>query len=263
MSTASSLAFPQLDALPWLRYVVTERNPVMPLGGDMSFSTGTSDPESIVANRRHWLAALDTTPEQAVMCGLVHGTAVRRVDAAEGGRGVLSPTTTIEQTDGLITGEPGVTLMMCFADCVPLILVDTERRVIGLAHAGWRGTLAGMAGSVVAAISKEYGSRGDALYGLIGPSIGPDVYTVGEEVVSAFECTHPDDRVIVQDERGTRLDLWEANRQQLLHAGLRPDAIGCADMCTFAHGERFFSHRYAIAHGEREGRFAVLLTMEG
>jgi YfiH family protein len=261
--SARPLTFPVLDAVPWLRHLVTPRTPALPLGGDMSFSTGASHPEAIIENRQHWLRHIDRSPDRAVMCGLVHGTTVRRVSAQDGGRGVLSPAETIVRTDGLITSEPGLTLMMCFADCVPLILVDVRRRIIGLGHAGWRGTLAGMAGSLVAAMRAECGAEPDAMIAVIGPSIGPRVYTVGPEVVTMFTEAYPGDELILSEHGETRLDLWAANVRQLTRAGIRPDAISCAGICTYEQGDRFFSHRYALAQKDPEGRFAVLITMEG
>ncbi|MDQ6603836.1 MAG: polyphenol oxidase family protein, partial [Chloroflexota bacterium] len=186
MATSATVTLPTLAAIPWLRYCVTMRDDARPLGGDMSFSTGATDPQGIIENRTHALASIGRTPDQAVMSGLVHRTTVRSVGWDDAGRGALIPTTVIPQTDGLLTDESGLTLMMCFADCVPLIVVDTERRVIALAHAGWRGTLAGMACSVVTAMRERHGSMPENLTALIGPSIGPRVYAVGPEVVSAF-----------------------------------------------------------------------------
>lgn len=263
METSLAIPFPALEGVPWLRYTVTERDPALPLGGDMSFTTGAADPQGVAANRRRALAKIGRTPDRAVMCGLVHGTAVRSVDRRDGGRGLSSPSDTIKGTDGLITAEPGLTLVMCFADCVPLIVVDTERCAIGLAHAGWRGTLAGMAGALVSAMGEAYGTAPASLLAVVGPSIGPEVYTVGDEVVSAFAEAYPDEDLFDSDERGTRLNLWEANTRQFIRAGVAPDAVSCARVCTFQNGARLFSHRYARAHGEPDGRFAVLLSMEG
>ncbi|MGI8855163.1 MAG: peptidoglycan editing factor PgeF [Thermomicrobiales bacterium] len=228
----------------------------------MSFTTGAVDPDGVRANRRAALRRIARRPEDGVMCGLVHGISVRIVGNDDRGRGILSPRDAIPDTDGIITREPGLALMMCFADCVPLIVVDTQQRIIALAHAGWRGTLAGIAGALVTAMRERCGADTASLLAVIGPSIGPAVYTVGSEVVSAFTQAYPDDALFTTDERGPRLDLWEANRRQFMRAGLRADAISCAEICTFEHGARLFSHRYALAHDESEGRFAILLTME-
>lgn len=257
------LIFPALEVIPWLRHLVTPRDPALPLGGDMSLTTGAGEPDAVIANRQRWLADIERSPGTAVMCGLVHGTTVRQVDGRDGGRGILSPEGTIPRTDALVTSEPGLALMMCFADCVPLILVDVRRRVIGLGHAGWRGTLAGMAGALVTAMRDECGADPDAMLAVIGPSIGPRVYTVGPEVATLFEAAYPDDALIVADNGETRLDLWAANARQLARAGIRADTISYAGICTYEQGDRFFSHRYALAREEAEGRFAVLLTMEG
>ena len=228
----------------------------------MSFTTGAACPEGIVANRRHALAAIGRTPDQAVMSGLVHGTTVRAVNWTDTSRGVTTPATVIPQTDGIMTNAPGLTLMMCFADCVPLIVVDTEQYVIGLAHAGWRGTLAGMAGHLIAAMRQTYGCHPETLRAVIGPSIGPRVYAVGPEVVSAFALAYPEDDLIGNDNAQPHLDLWEANTAQFRRAGLADHTINKSGICTFAQGNRFFSHRYAQRHNEIEGRLAVLVSIK-
>ena len=156
------------------------------------------------------------------MCGLVHGTAVRVVDGRDAGRGVLSPANSIRDTDGFITREPGLALMMCFADCVPLIVVDTEQRIIALAHAGWRGTLAGMAGLLVAAMHERCGSDTASLRAVVGPSIGPDAYTVGAEVVSAFTQAYPTDHLFTTD----------ATRDAPQSLGSEPQTIHARGSCA-------------------------------
>lgn len=259
---ASHVGLTPLDAIPWVRYAVTTRDPHAPLGGDMSFTTGADDSSGVLANRARALASIGHTPETAVMSGLVHGTTVRRVTKQERGRGVPAPGTAIAHTDGLIADEVGVALMMCFADCVPLIVIDCERHCIGLAHAGWRGTLAGMAGSVVAAMVTECASDPSDLVAVIGPSIGPEAYAVGADLADRFVQEYSDDPIITRACAETHLNLWESNRRQLLRAGLRAEAVHTSGLCTFANGKRFFSHRYARAHAEREGRFAVLLAIE-
>ncbi|MHB8647192.1 MAG: peptidoglycan editing factor PgeF [Thermomicrobiales bacterium] len=245
-----------------MRHAVTTRHDALPLGGDMSFTTGDSCPDGIVANRRRWLATIGRSTDGAVACGLVHGTNIRVVTEADAGRGLTTPTTALPQSDGMITSEPGLSLMMCFADCVPLVVVDTERHVIGLAHAGWRGTLAGIAAHLIAAMQREYACSLDTLVAVIGPSIGPRIYVVGPEVARAFTQTHPDDRLLSDDGSVCRLDLWEANASQLRRAGLASDHIHVSGICTYEQGDRFFSHRYAQRHNEREGRFAVLVSIE-
>lgn len=255
---------PALTAIPWLRHMVTTRNATLPVGGDMSFTTGAACPDGIRANRLHALATIGRTPDQAVMSGLVHGTDVRPVNWRDAGRGLTTPATVIPQTDGMMTNAPGLTLMMCFADCVPLIVVDTKERVIGLAHAGWRGTLAGMGGQLIAAMGQAYGCRPETMMAVLGPSIGPRVYAVGPEVVAAFALAYPEDHLIHADnvQPLAHLDLWEANAAQFRRAGLADHTIHKSGICTFEQGDRFFSHRSAQRHNEDEGRFAVLVSIE-
>lgn len=262
MVSLAPCTLPALTAIPWLRHAVTTRNDALPVGGDMSFTTGAAYPNGIIANRSSWLAMIGRTPAQAVMSGLIHGTDIRSVDRSDAGRGITAPATVIPRMDGLTTNEPGLTLMMCFADCVPLIVVDTVQRAIGLAHAGWRGTLAGMAGQLVAAMRQTYDSDPKAMVAVIGPCIGPRVYAVGSEVVDAFTKAYPEDQLISDDGTQPRLNLWEANVAQFRRAGILDASVYPSGICTFEQGERFFSHRYAQRHNEVEGRFALLLSIE-
>lgn len=263
-STASTVALPLLDRVPGLRYAVSTRDAARPVAGDMSFSTGGDDPEGVIANRATWLAVIGATPETAVMSGLVHGTVVAAVGAADAGRGVRDPATAIATTDALITDVGGLTLGMCFADCTPLLLVDPVRRAIGLGHAGWRGTLAGMPGAMVRAMRDAYGSDPADLRAVIGPTIGPERYEVGADVAEPFAAAFSDATVLrpVADTPGKwLLDLWTANGVQFRRAGLSLPHVAVSGICTLTHGDQFFSHRYARAHREREGRFAVFLRL--
>jgi len=249
-------------AIPWLRHTITTRNDSLPLGGDMSLTTGAAYPDGVIANRRQWLATIGRAAENAVMSGLVHGTNIRSVTWQDGGRGITSSSTVVPQTDGMITNEPGIALMMCFADCVPLIVVDTEKHVIGLAHAGWRGSLAGMADRLIAEMRGGFNCRPEALVASIGPSIGPRIYEVGPEVIHAFSKRYPNDLILSPNGSPSRLDLWEANAAQFRRAGLGSENIHLSGICTFEQGDHFFSHRYAQRHNQREGRFAVLVSIE-
>jgi len=263
-TTAIPVVLPLLDRVPGIRYAVSTRDAARCIGGDMSFSTGGDDPAGVIANRAAWLATVGATPETAVMSGLVHGTAVMAVGAADAGRGVRDPATTITATDALITNVAGLTLGMCFADCTPLLLVDPIRRAIGLGHAGWRGTLAGMPGAMVRAMRDTYSSDPADLLAVIGPTIGPETYEVGADVAEPFAVAFPDAAILcpVADKPGKwLLDLWAANAVQFARAGLASAHVAASGICTLTQGDQFFSHRYARAHHEREGRFAVFLRL--
>jgi hypothetical protein len=159
-------------------------------------------------------------------------------------------------TDALIADDPGVTLMLRFADCLPIFLYDPQRGVIGLGHAGWRGTAAMIAFRMVSTMMEFYGSDPATMIAALGPAIGPCCYRVGEEVVRAIRPTLPNWQGAIRPNGDGHfsLDLWEANRQQLMDCGLREVQTG--RLCTACLAHEFFSHR---GEGGSTGRFAALL----
>jgi YfiH family protein len=160
-----------------------------------------------------------------------------------------------------MTNVPGVCLFLTFADCVPIVLCDPRQRAIGLAHAGWRGTLAGVGAVLTRAMIARFGCRPADLRAAIAPSIGPCCYEVGVDVGQPFAARWASATIPGRspDGRATcRVDLWEANRQQLLEAGVGAENVQCARVCTSCNTDRFFSHR--AQHG-KAGRFAALVMM--
>lgn len=191
--------------------------------------THAPDPESVLANRRRLAAAAGLAAEGLTVIGAVHGTRVARVD---------EPLALVEDVDGLITDRRGVALFAAYADCYPLVAYDPLRNVVGLAHAGWRGTAGGIAGSLVAALQREYGSQPADLWIGIGPGICGRCYEVGPEFTEHFapEFLSPGtgDRLL--------LDLRAANRRQLESAGVDQARIGESELCT-RESDELFSHR--------------------
>jgi YfiH family protein len=159
------------------------------------------------------------------------------------------------RTDALITATPGVPLMLRFADCVPILFYDPARKVVGLAHAGWRGTVAGIAQATVEAMGRTFGCRPQDMIAGIGPAIGPCCYTVGADVVQAVRQAFPggSERLTHRAGGHWQLDLWSANQVQLAECGV--GQIEVAGLCTACHTEEWFSHR---ATGGKTGRFGVL-----
>jgi purine-nucleoside/S-methyl-5'-thioadenosine phosphorylase / adenosine deaminase len=163
-----------------------------------------------------------------------------------------------QKADVILTRETSVTLYMRFADCVPILLYDAIQGAVGMAHAGWLGTVRGASRVAVEAMQSEFGSRPRDLIAAIGPSIGPDHYEVGEDVrervVEAFGDQA--DQLIENRDGKLYLDLWASNRLQLQRAGV--DQIEVAGVCTACHTDDWFSHR--AEHG-RTGRFGALLAL--
>jgi YfiH family protein len=176
-----------------------------------------------------------------------------------------------------MTDQSGVLLGIQTADCIPVLVADRKRRAVAAFHAGWRGTVHRIVESGIGRMRLAFGSRPEDLIAAIGPGIGPCCYEVGEEVLSAFESqfayfidlfheVYDSDPVrqkypmlfLTQRAPGhspigpsLHLDLVEANRRQLLAAGLKPGAIKLVGGCTSCQPELFFSHRASQGHAGR------------
>jgi polyphenol oxidase len=202
-------------------------------------------------NRNRALAALKRDPASIFDVWQVHG---RDVAFAESPR---KPDTPHLQADVILTNKPGVTLMMRFADCVPILLHDPIRNVVGMIHAGWAGTVLGTARNAVEAMHRHYDSNPVDIKAAIGPSIGPDHYEVGPDVFSQIQ--HSFGKVtqdLIHDQNGhTFFDMWKANQMLLEQSGVRQ--IEVSGLCTACHIEDWYSHR---AEKGRTGRFGALIS---
>ena len=165
----------------------------------------------------------------------------------------------ITQADGMITNCLDTPLIMRFADCTPLLFHDPVQRVIGIAHAGWRGTVAGVGANTVREMVQTYGCKPHNIQAGIGPSISRERYQVGEVVVEAVQAYFgTTDGLIERDATdGTAyFDLWAANRLDLERVGV--GQIEIMGLCTAQHTDEFYSHR---AENGRTGRFGAVLSL--
>jgi YfiH family protein len=219
--------------------------------GNVALHVG-DDAEAVIARRKKMASALNWD-FGAWTCGeQVHGTSVRVVRREEAGRGRLNRQTAFPDTDALITDEPNILLVQFFADCVPLYFLDPATGAIGLAHAGWRGTVENIAGQTVNRMREVFGTKPHELFAAIGPSIGACCYEVDDKVISRVRATAADDGVLTPTENGrARLDLKELNRQLMIKAGILPSRIELSIWCTSCRNDLFFSHR---AEQGRAGR---------
>lgn len=144
------------------------------------------------------------------------------------------------QGDALITDTAGLLVGVRTADCLPILLVETRRRAVAAVHAGWRGTVANIAGKTVARLAEELGGDPRSMHAVVGPGIGVCCYEVGPEVAARFRRLFPEREDL---DRRTRVDLAEANRRQLAGAGLPVDQIHIGAPCSFCHPEEFHSYR--------------------
>ena len=214
----------------------------------------------VCENRRQFATSLGLSAADIVTPEQVHGERIARVTRADAGRGATDYADAIPATDALITDEPGLPLLLCFADCTPIVFLDPEKKAVGIAHGGWKGTVRSIAAKTLARMTEEFGTDPkDVLVG-IGPSIGPCCYEIGEEVAAKFRAAFPyaDELLLTERDGHTHLSLWEANRQQLLRAGVPEENIEVAGECTACRAKWYFSYRAA---GGRTGRIGALIAL--
>ena len=209
------------------------------------------EPEAVAENHQRICRALNVNAASVASGYQVHGASVALIGRQDRGR--VRPA-----TDVLLTDQPGIPLMQRFADCVPSVLYDPVRRVLGLAHAGRRGTVQGVVLEAVRTMVQAFGSRPSDIIAGLGPSIGPCCYEIGPEVAAQVRAGFREgDRWLLPQAGGAiHLDLWAANRQQLEAAGV--GQVEVAGLCTACHTEEFFSHR---AERGRTGRFGVMAVL--
>lgn len=181
---------------------------------------------------------LEAFPGNLVVSAQVHGTEILRVGVLDRGKGVVFPRE-MEAIDGLITDRSQVGLVTIHADCVPLFFLDPRHKAIGLAHAGWRGTVGKIGAKMIRRMQEDFGSDPADLLAAIGPSIGPCCFEVGEDVEKQFEAAFADHRAeLIRPAKSSGkfyVDLWEANRQTMLSEGVLPEHITVTDLCTACH----------------------------
>lgn len=208
---------------------------------------------AVSENHRRMYDAVKAQRDRAATTWLVHGCDVLTVDAPPNGKRWLA------KADGMITDQPELPLVMRFADCVPLLFYDAAKGAIGLGHAGWRGTVKGIAARIVRAMGSAYGSRPQDIQVVIGPAISRANYPVGSDVATAaFRYYGEASGVIAVDPRdgAACLDLWLANQLDLQQAGV--ENIEVLRLCTYEHSDEFFSHR---AEQGKTGRFGVIISL--
>jgi polyphenol oxidase len=214
------------------------------------------DPLAVQENRKRLAAALGYRPQDVTVGEQVHGIKIMTVTAGERGRGHFTAGDSLPATDGLLTTEAGIVLMAHAADCTLLFFYDPKRQCIGLAHAGWRGAVAGMSAAMVEAMMAEGCSRENIRVAL-SPTIGPCCYRVGDNVVEAVEpCFHSE--VFIKKSDGIYFDLPGLQKLQLIRAGILAKHLSASRYCTRCHADKFFSYR---AFGGHTGRMAGVIAM--
>ncbi|RAS79430.1 peptidoglycan editing factor PgeF [Priestia endophytica] len=205
-----------------------------------------NDSAKDVVRNRHIVAEQLSFPLESWVCAeQVHGTNIQKVTMNDKGKGTQSYSDGIAKCDGIYTKDPSILLSLCFADCVPLYFIAPNYHCIGLAHAGWRGTVGNIAGEMISSFKSE-GIQESEIFVTIGPSIGGCCYIVNDEVIDLVK-TVLDDRAgsaYNEVEKGQyTLNLQKVNKHLLLQAGIAEENILLSSRCTSCESETFFSHR--------------------
>jgi len=249
-----NLRYFQFDTLKTRHAIFTRQGGLSPEPWSSLNVGGTvgDDLIRVRANRNLSLKALRCSPDSVFDVWQVHGADVVCANAPR------PDSESVRQADIILTDKPDLTLYMRFADCVPILVHDPRKGVVGVAHAGWMGTLRGVAASMVNAMTEQYDSNPADIVAGIGPSIGPDHYEVGSDVIlKVMEKFGDESEKVLKSHSGKiHFDLWKTNQILLERAGV--GNIEVAEVCTACHTNDWFSHR---AEKGRTGRFGALITL--
>lgn len=216
---------------------------------NLAFNRG-DNPESVTENYKRFCQSAGFDYESLTASAQDHHTFVRAVTKADRGVGIYKPRD-MESVDAIITNERGVTLVTYYADCTPLFFVDTKRKAIGLAHAGWRGTAGRIGEKTIKKMTELYGTDPADIVAAIGPAISVCCYEVDKSCADNFLAMSDLDTakfVFPKQDGKFMLDLLEANRQILVASGVKAENITVSDVCTNCNSDLLWSHRATKGH---------------
>lgn len=252
-----------LDDILWLKNAVSTR-----LGGvskdylasmNLGFNRGDLD-ENVIRNHEIFANVIGVNPKNIVTGNQTHTTNVKVVTKDDCGKGIYRDRNYTD-IDGLITNEKGIVLATYYADCVPLLIVDTKNKAIGLSHSGWRGTVGKIGKVTIEKMGELYGTKPEDIVACIGPSICQKCYEISEKVAVQFKEAFPDNIKEILIDKGNgkyQLDLWECNRINFKEAGVLPENIKVTDICTCHNTDVLFSHR---GHNGKRGNLGAFLSI--
>jgi hypothetical protein len=242
--------FEILSRVEGIGHIVTTRSGGVspPPRDSLNLSFGNGDKKAHIQKNLEVLSrAIGIASNHIITANQVHGSRVKVVSHLDND----GP----DDSDALITAATGICVMVLTADCVPILLCDPARRVVGAVHAGWKGTLEGIAQKAVDVFVQNFGAQPQDMMAGIGPSIGPCCFEVGPEVEARFiETWGTWDLRRGKKEGKNHIDLWNANARQLIHAGIPESQIEIANLCTCHNVDTFFSYR---SEGATTGRFGT------
>lgn len=227
---------------------------------NLAFNRG-DNPDNVTENYKRLCKSAGFDYKSLVASSQDHNTFVRSVTVEDKGVGIYKPRD-IKSVDALITNEKGITLVTYYADCTPLFFVDTKNRAIGLAHAGWRGTVGRIGEKVVKKMSELYCTKPSDIVAAIGPAISVCCYEVDLPCAeNFFKLENLDSSKFVFPKKNGKfmIDLLETNRQILVNCGVNPQNITLSDICTNCNSDLLWSHRATKGHRGTMSAFMSLV----
>jgi polyphenol oxidase len=236
------------NLLPGLEVGITCKQGGFSEGPFSSLNMGlhvNDDEDAVKKNRLHVANSIGFPLQTWVCAEQTHGNNIRWVTKQDGGKGSLDYSESISDTDGLITNNPNLLLTMCYADCVPIYFLYPEGRLVGVAHAGWKGTVLNIAGKMVEEF-KKHGAKSEDILVAIGPSICGECYQVDDRVIDKVKKLLEDcsEKPYNHKYEGQyALDLKRTNFLAMLNSGVPENNITVSGFCTVCDETEFFSHR--------------------
>ena len=272
--TSKVMTLNNMDSTPYLTYnSLSEINFVnhafsTRLGGvsegeftSMNLACNRGDsPENVTENYKRICESAGFEFESLTASAQDHNTYVRAVTSENKGGGIYKPRD-MASVDALVTNENGITLVTYYADCTPLFFVDVKNKAIGLAHAGWRGTVGRIGEKVIEKMTELYNTDPSNVVCAIGPAISVCCYEVDKPCADNFlnlEGVNSDDFVFPKENGKYMIALLEANRQILIASGVKPENITVSDICTNCNSELLWSHRATKGHRGTMSAFMCL-----
>lgn len=216
--------------------------------------------ENVLKNREKLANSIGVKARSFVAAEQVHGGDTYIVEEKDQGAGALDYQDSIPGVDALITAKKGLPLISFYADCVPLFFLDPVKRVVALAHAGWRGTVKKIGRQTVLQMNKYFSSKPGDIIVAVGPSISRDYYEVNDRVIEEFERAFSGYKefIVYRGKERYLLDLWQANVLPLEELGIDKDNIFISNLCTFQNAQYFYSYRREEG---KTGRMASIIYL--
>lgn len=219
----------------------------------MNMSPSRENPDIVRKNYKLVCDCENIPVEKCVLSHQTHTNNIRVVNEKDAGKGLFEKSD-IKDTDGLVTNIKNLPIVIFYADCVPILLYDPLKEVIAAVHAGWRGTVANIAGNAIEVMKSQFNSNPEDILASIGPSIGPCCFETGDDARNEFVSSGLGEFII-----GKNIDLQNSNKKKLILCGLKSENITISGLCTKCRCDEFYSHRGC---GSDTGRMALIACIK-